>query len=218
MKPPSVSTACHLLPEMVDDALGQLTNQEGNEGAAFAEARRKAELLRGQGTPQAPAWPLEPGSLSEAIYWYRRTAGLENAPGPAEVAASLSNLGYAWREQRRWAEAERAFRESLQLRQQQGDRAGSAQALFDLGSLYQVQERWTDAEPTLAQGLEIVRVIGDRRGEANALGNLAVVNAALGQAEKAIGYLQQAVAIAHEIADESLAKRMRERLAGISQR
>jgi tetratricopeptide (TPR) repeat protein len=222
MKPPSVSTDCHLLPEMVDDAMGQLANQEGDVRAAVAEARRVAQLLRGQGsaretaTPQAPAWPVEAGSLSEAVYWYRQAAGLGDAPGPAEVAVSLSNLGHAWRGQRRWAEADAAFRECMQLRHQHGDRAGMGQTFFDLGSLYQAQERWTDAEPALAQGLAIAREIGDRRGEANVLGNLGVVYAALGQAEKAIHHLQEAMAIANEIADEALAERMREHMARIN--
>jgi tetratricopeptide (TPR) repeat protein len=163
--------------------------------AAVAEARRMAELLRGQDStrdhamPQGLAWPVEPGSLSEAVYWYRQAAGLGDAPGPAEVAASLSNLGYAWREQKRWAEAETAFRECLQLRQKHGDRAAIGQTLIDLGALFQAQERWTDAEQPLSQGLEIAREIGDRRGAANALGNLGAVYAALGQTENAIGHL-----------------------------
>jgi tetratricopeptide (TPR) repeat protein len=219
---PSVSTDCHLLPEMVDDAMGQLASQGGDVRAAVAEARRVAELLRGQGsaredaTPQGPAWPVEPGSLSEIVYWYRRTAGLGNAPEPAEVAASLSNLAHAWRGERRWDDAETALRECLQLRQQHGDRAGIGQTLIDLGALFQAQERWADAERPLSQGLEIAREIGDRRGAGNALGNLGVVYAALGQAEKAIGHLQEAMAVANEIADEALAERMAERLTRIN--
>ncbi len=221
MKQPSVSADCHLLPEMVDDAMGQLASQGEDVRAAVAEARRVADLLRGQGSarnsamPQAPAWPVEPGSLSEAVYWYRQTTGLGDAE-PGEVAASLSNLGYAWREQQRWADAETAFRECLQLREQHGDRAGVGQTFFDLGSLYQAQERWTDAELALAQGLAIAREVGDRRSEAIVLGNLGLVYAAVGQAEKAIGQLQQAKAIANDIADEALAERMAERLTRIN--
>jgi hypothetical protein len=64
--------------------------------------------------------------------------------------------------------------------------------------------------------MEIAREIGDRRGEAHALGHLGLVCAALGKADKAVNYLQQAVAIAREIADEALAKRMLVRLARIS--
>ena len=40
MKQPSVSTDCQLLPEMVDDAMGQLASQGGDVRAAVAEARR----------------------------------------------------------------------------------------------------------------------------------------------------------------------------------
>ncbi len=132
MQPPSASTDCYSLPEFVDDAMGELASRGGDVRAAGAEACRVAELLHGQGStreaapPQGPAWRVEPGSLTEAVYWYRQTTGLEAAPGPAQVAASLSNLGHAWREQRRWADAETAYQESLQLRQQHGDRGSGA--------------------------------------------------------------------------------------------
>jgi tetratricopeptide (TPR) repeat protein len=162
------------------------------------------------------AWPVQAGSLSEVVYWKRQAAGLGDSPSPAEVAASLSNLGYAWREQQRWAEAETAFRECLQLREQYGDPAGLAQTLLDLGAVYQAQKRWTDAESVLAQGLAIARELGERRAEANAMGNLGVVYAALGQAEHAIRSLQEAVAVAKEIADEGLAKRMSEKLTRLN--
>ncbi len=46
-----------------------------------------------------------------------------------------------------------------------------------------------------------LREIGDRRGEGNALGNLGLAYAALGQAERAIGFYEQGLAIAREIGD-----------------
>jgi tetratricopeptide (TPR) repeat protein len=191
--------------------------------AAVAEARRAADLQHRQGqaqepaTARGPAWPVEPGSLAEAVYWYRRLAGQRDHTQMEDIIAALSNLGYAWRTDRRWAEAETAFHEALQLCQQHGDRAGMRQAFFDLGSLYQAQQRWSDAEPALAQGLEIARETGDRRGEAHALGNLGVVYAALGQADQARTCIQQAVVVAQQISDESLVRRMLERLARFSQ-
>ena len=45
MKQPSISTDCLLLPEMVDDAMGQLASQAGDVRAAVAEARRAAESV-----------------------------------------------------------------------------------------------------------------------------------------------------------------------------
>jgi tetratricopeptide (TPR) repeat protein len=66
------------------------------------------------------------------------------------------------------------------------------------------------------RSLEIAREIGDRRVAANALGNLGVVYAALSQAEKAIRHLQEAVAVANEIGDEALVRRMSERLSRIN--
>ncbi len=214
MKPMNTETSsCYMLPEMVDPGVAEMA-EEKDLRAAVAEARRVAALLHGQdqtrgsAPPQGPAWLVEPGSLAEAVYWYRQLAGQGNYTSPEDVIAALSNLGYSWRMDRRWAEAEAAFRECLQLRQQHGDSGGVGQTFFDLGSLYQAQERWTDAELALTQALAIARAIGDRRSQARALGNLGVVCAALGRTEEAIAQLQEAVAVANEIADEALAKRM----------
>jgi hypothetical protein len=60
MKQPSASTDCHLLPEMVDDAMGQLASQGGDVRAAVAEARRVAELMRGQDSTREQARPQGP--------------------------------------------------------------------------------------------------------------------------------------------------------------
>ena len=89
---------------------------------------------RGPAAPGEPAWPLQPGSLAEAVYWYRQLGGQGNFTSPEDIIAALSNLGYSWRMDQRWADAETAFRECLQLRQQHGDRAGVGQTFFDLGA------------------------------------------------------------------------------------
>ena len=47
----------------------------------------------------------------------------------------------------------------------------------------------------------IVREIGDRRGEGTDLGNLGHAYAALGEAERAIGFYEQRLVIAREIGD-----------------
>ena len=54
------------------------------------------------------------------------------------------------------------------------------------------------------QQLVIVREIGDRRGEGAALGNLGLAYAALGQTERAIGLLEQALRIGQEIKDPQI--------------
>ena len=213
----SESTTCQPFPEMVDDGMAQLADAEDLRAAV-------AELLNGQNpagekpAPQPPAWPVEPGSLAEAVYWYHQAKGLEESVQPDQVVASLCNLGYAWRDQRRWAEAETAFRESLQLSRQHGHRGGEGHTYLDLGHLYQAQARWADAEPAFAQSLAIAREVGDRRTEAVALGGLGLAYAGLGQTEKAVGCLEQAVAIARETGAAAFAKRMLEHLARISHR
>jgi tetratricopeptide (TPR) repeat protein len=49
--------------------------------------------------------------------------------------------------------------------------------------------------------LVITREIGDRRGEGSTLGNLGTAYAHLGQVERAIGILEQALRIGQEITD-----------------
>jgi tetratricopeptide (TPR) repeat protein len=223
MKPSlSVSTTCHLLPEMVDDALGQVALEERDLRAVVAEALRAAEMANGQdpapgtATAREPGWPVEPGSLAEAVCWYRRASGRGGTIQPAEIAASLSNLGFAWRDQRRWAEADAAFQESLRLRRQYGDRGGEGQTWFDLGYLYQAQGRWPDAETAFGQSLAIARAVGDLRSEGAALDGLASTYAALGQQEKAVVFFEQAVAVARALGSEAFAKRVEEHWARIS--
>jgi tetratricopeptide (TPR) repeat protein len=224
MKPQqSESTSCdYLFPEMVDVGVAEMA-EEKDLRAAVAEARRAAELLRDQvrtrgATPPGPAWPVEPGSLAEAVYWYRQLAGQGEHTSPEHVIAALSNLGYSWRDHKRWAEAEAAFRESLQLRRQYSNRAEEGHIWRNLGQLYRHQGRWADAEAAFTHSLAIAREVGNRRTEASLLGELGVTLAALGQTDKAVASLEQAVALAHEVGDHSGERRLREHLARISAR
>ncbi len=214
MKPQSTATStCTMFPEMVDVDAGDMAGEKDLR-AGVAEARRVAGLQPGP----APAWPVEPGSLAEAVYWYRQLAGQGDRTRPEDISVALSNLGYAWRTDQRWAEAETAFREALQLYQQQNDRGSLRQSYFDLGGLFEDQERWSEAESAFAQSLTLAQELGDRRTAVDALGRLGVVCAALGRAEQAIGYLQQAITLAQELGNAAQVKRMRERLDRISQR
>jgi len=52
----------------------------------------------------------------------------------------------------------------------------------------------------------ITHEIGDRRGERNALGHLGVAYYRLGQVEKAIGLLEQGLAIGQEIKDPQIVR------------
>jgi tetratricopeptide (TPR) repeat protein len=205
----SETSTCYMLPEMVDVGVAEMAKEKDLRGSV-AEARRAADSRNGV---SVSAWPLQPGSLAEAVYWFRQLADQGAHTCPEDISVALSNLGYWWSTDRRWAEAETAFRECTQLCQQRGDRSATQQAFFDLGCFYESQARWTDAEPAFAEALELARETGDRRALASALGRLGIVNAALGQAEKATDHFKQGLSIAQEIGDARLAKQMSEAMA-----
>jgi tetratricopeptide (TPR) repeat protein len=219
---PSESLSCDtLLPEMVDPGVADMA-EERDLRAAVAEARRTAEGLNGQGParerPAPPPWPLKPGSLAEAVYWYRRLAGQELYTRPEDVLSALSNLGYSWRTDQRWTDAENAFQESLELRREYGDRTGEGHTWRDLGHLYQAQNRWADAEAAFRRSLAIAREIGDRWSEAAALGDQGISHAALGAHEEAVSCLEQAILLATQVGNRPGEARLRKQLARITQR
>jgi tetratricopeptide (TPR) repeat protein len=216
--PTALSLMCDMLPEMVDIGMGALA-EEADVRAAVAEARRVAALqssqhqTRGAQPAAAPTWPMEPGSLAEAVYWYRQL----NLPGeivrPDAVAASLDNLAYCWRTRRRWAEAEAAFQESLQLRRQHGDGWGEERTLLDLGDLYKAQGRWAEAETTYQQSLALVRSRAEAAGEGEALLRLARLKKVQGDLPAALVFARQAQAALETTADERAKERVRRLVA-----
>jgi tetratricopeptide (TPR) repeat protein len=219
MKPPQVATlTCDTaFPEMVDLGVEEMARQPDLR-AAVAEARRAAERQSGpnQAGGRPPAWAVEPGSLAEAVYWSRQLTGQANHSGPEAVMAALNNLGACWRADRRWADAESAYQESLRLRGQYGDRAGEGHTFAELGHLYRDQERWAESETAFGTSLAIAREVGDRWTEAAALGVLADISTVMGQAECAVAYVKQAVAVASTLGNMALEKRLRGQLTRLS--
>jgi tetratricopeptide (TPR) repeat protein len=64
-----------------------------------------------------------------------------------------------------YEEAERLYRESLEISERLGDLAGKAATLHALGKLRWGQGRKAEAEELLRQALDILKRIGHRRAE-----------------------------------------------------
>ena len=94
----SESTTCQLFPEMVEADMGQLA-KEKDLRAAVAELLNGQNPAREKAAPQPPAWPVQPGSLAEAVYWYHQATGPEESVQPHQVARNVAGLdeagGYA---------------------------------------------------------------------------------------------------------------------------
>jgi tetratricopeptide (TPR) repeat protein len=93
--------------------------------------------------------------------------------------------------------------QSLEIKQEIGDRSGQADSLHDLGNAYYTLGQYQRAIEYYQQSLEIRQEIGDRSRGADSLHNLGNVYDSLGQYQQAIEYYQQSLEIEQEIGDRS---------------
>lgn len=75
--------------------------------------------------------------------------------GHANLAASLNFLGIVARAQKKYDDAEKFYKESLEMRKRlyKEDHTSVAQSLHNLGILYRVQEKYADAEAVLREAV-----------------------------------------------------------------
>ena len=97
------------------------------------------------------------------------------------------------RSQGRWAGAEKAYDQALQIKREFKDRVGEGQTLGNLGVVYQRQGRWAEAEKAYDQALQIKREFKDRVGEGQTLNNLGLLWDAREDRAEALQWTRQAV-------------------------
>ena len=76
----------------------------------------------------------------------------------------LYNLGNISEDRGHYDQAERLYREGLDVQREVGDEAGVAETLNNLGILAGIQERYVEAETLFQEKLEIQRKLGDEAG------------------------------------------------------
>jgi tetratricopeptide (TPR) repeat protein len=101
----------------------------------------------------------------------------------------------------RFAEAESAARETLELARASGDRSAESAATGNLGINFHDLGRHAEAQEQHERALSIAREIGDRQSEANAAANLGIVCFSLGRHREAQAHYELALSIAREIGD-----------------
>jgi tetratricopeptide (TPR) repeat protein len=94
-----------------------------------------------------------------------------------------------------------AYKKSLSLAREIGDRHKEGNTLVNMGIAHSNLGEYQQAIELYQQQLEIARAIGDRRGEGLALGNLGGAYSNLGEYQQAIEFILQDLAIAREIGD-----------------
>ena len=111
---------------------------------------------------------------------------------------SLNRLGICYRSLGQYEKAIAYHQQSLEIKEEIGDRQGMASSLCGLGNCYYVLGQYEKAIAFYQQYHDISEEIGDRRGVASSLGNLGLCYENLGQYEKAIAHHQQS----HDIDEE----------------
>ena len=117
------------------------------------------------------------------------------------ASISAGNLGNAYSDLGRIAEALDCYQQALAIDREIGDRRGEGVDLGNLGNAYRGLGRIAEAIAYHEQALTIAREIGDRRGEGADLGDLGNAYYSLGRSAEAIAYYEQALTIAREIGD-----------------
>ncbi|MCT7969790.1 CHAT domain-containing protein, partial [Laspinema sp. D1] len=102
-----------------------------------------------------------------------------------------------------WNEAERLYRQSLQLSTKLGDRKEMATAWGQLGSIEQNRGNWNEAERLYRQSLQLSTKLGDRKEMATAWGQLGSIEQNRGNWDEAGHLYQQYLEVMTELGDLS---------------
>ncbi|MCA9739122.1 MAG: serine/threonine protein kinase, partial [Gemmatimonadetes bacterium] len=170
------------------------------EDAYAGQPATRAEMLHvlADGYERLGAW--EP-----AERWARRAVeerrSLAGGAADADLARSLTLLGWILRERNALDEAEASMAEALSVwRTLEADSAGLSRTLNDLSGVLMSQGRLDEAEPMAREALEIRRATlpANDRGIAITANNLANVLGLQGRHEESAELLREAVAILEE--------------------
>ena len=174
----------------------------------------------------------DPGLLSDLVYslndywsargmarewatWCRRAAEACAAAGRRQdEGAHLGNLGLAYADLGETPRAIEYNEQALAIARETGNQRGEGDALTNLGNAYADLGETQRAISYYEQALVAHRAVRDasrseverkagRLGEGSALANLGVAYAELGEAQRAIDYDEQALAIHREVGDRS---------------
>ena len=129
------------------------------------------------------------------------TATKDHADQQGQAHAHLG-IGQAWARAGRPEEARPHLQDALRLFEELGEQAGQSHAHNYLGLTFHTRERYREALTHMQQAVDLARAHGGyQRGLAAALNGLGWVHALLGNAEEAIAYSQQSLALFQDLGD-----------------
>ena len=145
---------------------------------AYADGLKVAEEqgdLRGQGVilAQLGTLALKEGNLDEAAERYRALALFQQLREPEMEAVAWHQLGMVFEKAQRWDKAERHYRESARIEEQQGNLAGAARTWNSLAGVSVRAEKLAAAEQWCRKAIEGFKSVGDKETASGCLSNLA---------------------------------------------
>jgi tetratricopeptide (TPR) repeat protein len=115
----------------------------------------------------------------------------------------LQRIGSRHRDWGDWNEAERYYRQSLQMCEELGDRSGMASSWSLLGDIKRNRGNWDAAEQLYRQCLQLFEELGDRAGVAATWGRLGDIESNRGNWDNAEQLYRQCLQIEEELGDRS---------------
>ena len=202
--PPSMAKA------MAARQLGEVTRVRGNLEGAIPEFERALEEFRlaqddhgamsvyaDLGVSQRMLLRLdESDALFEQAERMARALGDERA-----LAAVLSNRGNVALQRGQLELAERLFIEAEGIARRYNDLMHLTACVGNRGNVYAVQGNWRKAAECQTESLEIDHEIGNKLGIAIQSSNMAQVSASMGEFEKGLAYIDNAIAAYRELGD-----------------
>jgi tetratricopeptide (TPR) repeat protein len=144
------------------------------------------------------------GETTQAIANYQKA--LDDCPSSEDEAilkeksAIIHNLAIIYAQQGKVSEAIALFQQSLELKEQIGDVQGKAATLHCMAIIYAQQGNVSEAIALFQQSLELTEQIGNVQGKAATLAMMGKLLAdEQGEYDRAIGYLQESLAILQRI-------------------
>ncbi|MBU7044915.1 MAG: tetratricopeptide repeat protein [Theionarchaea archaeon] len=116
-------------------------------------------------------------------------------------AVGLHNLGIVLQSFGKYGEAEKLYRESLDIAKSIGDTAGIASSLHQLGIIHEVRGEYGEAEKLYRESLDIKKSIGDTAGIAISLHQLGMIHQVRGEYGEAEKLYRESLDIKKSIGD-----------------
>jgi len=140
------------------------------------------------------------GLLETARELNRQTA--EHATGKVRAAA-LHHWGIVEQDQGNYAGALRLYEQSLQIKEELGDKAGVATSLHQLGNVQYLQGNYAGALRLYEQSLKAFEELGAKSEQAAVLHQLGMIQQDQGNYAGAVRLYEQSLKIAEELGDKA---------------